>query len=116
MNMTDFNKVLDRLVFLLQSSNPNKIILFGSYAKGKQDENSDIDIMVVLDDNHVAKTYQERLDKKLRIRNLVLDINRKYALDILVYSNEELKILKKQGNQFIEDIEQTGKIIYEKTG
>jgi predicted nucleotidyltransferase len=113
--MMDFNKILDSLVVSLQSSNPDRIILFGSYANGKQNENSDIDLMVVLDDNHVSKTYQERLDKKMRVRKSVRDINRKYALDLLVYSKEELNILKKQGNQFIEDIERTGKVIYEKT-
>ena len=116
MNDIDLHTVLDSLVISLQSSNPVKIILFGSYANGNPNENSDIDLMVVLDDNHVSKSYQERLEKKMLIRNLVLDINRKIPLDILVYSKEELNIIKKHGNQFIDDIERTGKIIYEKAG
>ena len=112
----NYNTVLDNLVVLLKSSDPYKIILFGSYAKGNQDENSDIDLMVILDNNHVSKTYQERLNKKISIRNLVLEINRKIPLDILVYSKEELNIIKKHGNYFIDEIEKTGKIIYEKAG
>jgi predicted nucleotidyltransferase len=111
----DINTTLDNLVFSLKSSNPYKIILFGSYASGNQNKNSDIDLMVVLDNNHVAKTYQERLDKRMYIKNLVLDINRKVPLDILVYSKQELNLIKKQGNQFIDEIEKTGKILYEKT-
>jgi predicted nucleotidyltransferase len=110
----NINTVLDNLVILLKSSDPSKIILFGSYAQGIQNENSDIDIMVILDNNHVSKTYQERLSKKLFVRNLVLEINRKIPLDILVYSKEELNIIKKHGNYFIDEIEKTGKIIYEK--
>jgi predicted nucleotidyltransferase len=110
----NFNTVLDNLVILLKSLDPYKIILFGSYAKGNQDENSDIDLMVILDNNHVAKTYKERLNKKISVRNLVLEINRKIPLDILVYSKEELSIIKKYGNYFIDEIEKTGKIIYEK--
>ena len=112
----DINAVLDNLVVSLQSSNPDKIILFGSYARGNPDENSDIDLMVIIDDNNVSKSYQERLDKKLYVRNLVLEINRKVPLDILVYSKEELNMIKRHGNQLIDDIEKTGKIIYEKAG
>jgi len=112
----NYNTVIDNLVFQLKPSDPYKIILFGSYAKGNQDENSDIDLMVILDNNHVSKTHQERLNKKIFIRNLVLEINRKIPLDILVYSKEELNIVKKHGNYFIDEIERTGKIIYEKAG
>jgi predicted nucleotidyltransferase len=94
----DINTVLDSLVFSLKSSDPYKIILFGSYANGNPNENSDIDLMVILDNNHVSKTYEERLNKKIFIRNLVLEINRKIPLDILVYSKEELN--KRTGKLF----------------
>ena len=110
----DLNTVLDNLIFLLKPSDPYKIILFGSYAHGNQNKNSDIDLMIILDNNHVSKTYKERLNKKISIRNLVLEINRKIPLDILVYSKEELSLIKKNGNYFIDEIERTGKIIYEK--
>jgi predicted nucleotidyltransferase len=110
----NFDAVLDNLVVSLKPSDPYKIILFGSYAKGNPNENSDIDLMIILDNNHVSKTYQERLDKKVFIRNLVLEINRKMPLDILVYSKEELNLIKRRGNYFIEEVEKTGKVIYEK--
>ena len=114
--MTDINTVLEHLIFCLKSSDPYKIILFGSYAQGKPTENSDVDIMVILDNHHVSKTYEERLNKRLFVRNLVLEVNRKIPLDILVYSKEELNLMKQYGNYFIEEIEKTGKTVYEKTG
>jgi predicted nucleotidyltransferase len=110
----DINTILDSLVILLKPSDPYKVILFGSYVTGTPNEDSDIDLMVILDNNHVSKSYQERLNKKIFIRNLVLEINRKIPLDILVYSKEELNLIKKYGNYFIDEIEITGKIIYEK--
>ena len=113
--MKDFNAVLDNLVQSLKSSDPCKIILFGSYAKGNPNENSDIDLLVILDNDRVAQTYTERLETKISIRNLVLEINREFPLDILVYSKEEFNIIKKHGNYFIDEIEKTGRIIYEKT-
>jgi hypothetical protein len=71
-------------------------------------------MLVILDNNDVAKTYEERLKKKLYINRLVRNINYKIALDILVYSKEEYKIVKNYGNYFIDEIENTGRIIYEK--
>jgi len=111
--MKNYNYV-NQLLEALKQADPYKVILFGSYAKGTADENSDIDMVVILDNNDVAKTYEERLNKKLYINRLVRNINYKIALDILVYSKEEYKILKNYGNYFIDDIEDTGKIIYEK--
>ena len=113
--MPDINSILDNLVFSLKASNPYRVVLFGSYAHGNPDENSDLDLMVILDNHHVSKTYEERLNKKMFVRNLVLEMNRKISIDILVYSKEELNILKRNGNCFIEDIEKTGKILYELT-
>jgi predicted nucleotidyltransferase len=110
----NLNTVLDDLVFSLKSSDPYKIILFGSYANGHPNENSDIDLMVILDNDHVSKTYEERLKKKVFIRNLIIEINRKIPIDILVYSKEELNLIKTHGNYFIDEIERTGKVIYEK--
>jgi len=110
----NIDAVLNSLVVMLKPSDPQKIVLFGSYAAGNQTENSDVDIMVILDNDHVSQTYAERLDKKISVRKLVLEINRKIPLDILVYSKKELNIIKERGNRFIDEIERTGKVIYEK--
>ena len=114
MTANNINTMLDNLVDKLKPSDPFKIILFGSYANGAPNEHSDIDLMVVLDNDHVSKTYQEQLDKGVYIRRLLLEINRKMPLDILVYSKAELNKVKEYGNQFVEEIERTGKVIYEK--
>jgi len=112
----EINTLLNDLVNLLKPSDPYKIILFGSYANGTPNEHSDIDIMLILDNYEVAKTYRERLDKEIFIRGLVREINEEMPMDILIYSREELDIIKKDGNCFIEEIEKTGKVIYEKAG
>ena len=105
---------IEQLLEVLKQANPYRIVLFGSYANGTADENSDIDLLVILDNNDVAKTYNERLMKRLYINRLVRKINYKIALDILVYSKEEYKIIKNNGNYFIDEIENKGKVIYEK--
>jgi predicted nucleotidyltransferase len=53
---------LDKLLFLLNKNNINinKAILFGSYANGKADEWSDIDIAIVSDD-FTGNRFNDRL-------------------------------------------------------
>jgi predicted nucleotidyltransferase len=116
MRVMEITGILNDLIDSLKASNPYKIILFGSYATGNETENSDIDLMVILDNTDISKTYEERQNKKLYIRNLVRKINYRKALDILVYSREELRKIKEYGNYFIDEIERTGKVIYEKAG
>jgi predicted nucleotidyltransferase len=110
----EIDKTINDLINSLKSSDPYKIVLFGSYARGNPREDSDIDIMVILDNNDVSKTYKERLNKYLSVQRLVREINYKFALDILVYSKEEFKLVKDYGNYLIDEIEKTGKTIYEK--
>jgi predicted nucleotidyltransferase len=112
----EINGILNNLISSLMASDPYKIILFGSYANGNKTENSDIDLMVILDNDDVSKTYEDRKNKKLFIRKLVRETNYKMALDILVYSKEELRKIKEYGNYFIDEIEKKGKVIYEKIG
>ena len=112
----DINAILSNLIDSLKPADPYKIVLFGSHANGNSNEHSDIYLMVILDNNNVSKTYKERLDKKVSINEMVLDINRKVPLDILVYSREEFNIVKNYDNYFFDEIEKTGKVIYEKAG
>jgi len=113
MRMKNYNYI-NPLIEALKASDPYRIILFGSYANGTATEDSDIDVMVILDNDDVAKTYEERLRKRLSINKLVRNINYKVALDILVYSREEYRIVKDCGNYLIDEIERKGKTIYEK--
>ena len=46
--MENYNYI-DLLIEALKPSNPYRIILFGSYARGTATENSDIDIVIILD-------------------------------------------------------------------
>ncbi|MDR1452849.1 MAG: nucleotidyltransferase domain-containing protein [Candidatus Margulisbacteria bacterium] len=106
--------IINDLVRQLKASDPYKIVLFGSYARGNPGPDSDVDLMVVLDDNNVARTYGERAQRFLAVHKLVRKINYEKALDLLVYSRGELAVLKNNGSFFLKEIENTGKVLYEK--
>ncbi|MDR3113603.1 MAG: nucleotidyltransferase domain-containing protein [Endomicrobium sp.] len=106
----EIKSVLKRIV---EMADPYKIILFGSYARGTVTPDSDIDLMILLDNDFLPKTSSEKLERNWNIHKLVLDINYQYAMDVKIYSRAEFRKLKNKGSFFIEEIEKTGKTIYE---
>lgn len=66
-----------------------KIYLFGSYAYGSPDKNSDLDLSIILKENSVFKSWKDRQDYLLKIRKSLSDLNKRYPIDLLVYSNDE---------------------------
>jgi len=97
----------------LRKLNPLKIIIFGSYATGIMEEDSDLDILIVLNEDIVPSTYDEKLELKLKVRKLLRDINQNIPIDILVYTRPEYEEFVKQKSSFSQEIENTGKILYE---
>ena len=87
--MVDIEKLKLEIVNSLSALNPDKIILFGSYAYGSPNDESDIDLFLVKDG--LKREEQSRFEQKARksIRNIIF----KYGVgfDILSSSTEDLK-------------------------
>lgn len=87
---------------------PEKIILFGSYAYGEPTEDSDIDLLIV------KETNQRPIDRRVEVRKLVYDPKRTIAFSPLVYTPEEIEQRLSLGDDFINEILQKGEILYER--
>ena len=105
---------LDELVARLSTLDPYKIVLFGSYAAEKQNEGNDIDLLVILDSETVSQNYEEKMKKKLMVRNTIIEINKRIPIDLIVYTRAEYEIIKKNGSSFLKEISISGKTLYEK--
>jgi predicted nucleotidyltransferase len=105
---------LEEIKQRLKSLNPYKIILFGSCATQNYDEDSDIDILVILDSDEISQNYEEKMNKNLMVRNAIWDVSGKVPIDLLVYTRKEFEILMNNKNSFFREIEATGKTIYER--
>jgi predicted nucleotidyltransferase len=103
-------------VDLLKDQNTQKIILFGSLSKNQNSEYSDIDLLIILDIDKIPQTFEEKMEMKLEIRKTLRHINKKVAIDLLVYTKNEYKIMQNEKSSFYEEIIKTGKVLYEKTG
>ena len=84
--------------------NPQKIIVFGSYAWGKPTEDSDIDIFLIMESNL-------RRDERSRQVQKIFS-QRTFPLDVIVYTPEEVEQSLKRGNPFIKEILNQG-VLYE---
>ena len=91
---------------LIEKYDPEKIILFGSFAYGRPKENSDIDLMVIKKTN---ETFGQRLRK---MANTVINVP--IDRDIIVYNPREWQRALRQKNPFIAEIDKKGKILYDK--
>ncbi len=108
-------KVLEDLINrIVNNLKVKEIILFGSYSWGKPDKNSDLDIVVILDEEGYSKSFSEKIGKKEKVSNLILDIKRKFPLDLLVYTKYEWNRLIESGFSFFKEINENGIRIYER--
>jgi len=67
--MVDIDKLKPLIVERLKPLNPDRIILFGSYAYGTPNEDSDIDLFLLRDDLKVEniKSYKLELQKNFLV-------------------------------------------------
>jgi predicted nucleotidyltransferase len=105
MTKDQYQKELNNIVKSLKTYKPEKIILFGSAARGEFKKDSDIDIVIL------KKTKKNRIDRAKEVYNLV---ESNLPVDIIIYTPEEFQKRKELGDFFVEDILTQGKILYEK--
>ena len=84
---------------------PVKIILFGSYAYGQPHADSDVDILVIM-------PARNELDQAVKI---CLTVDYSFPLDLLVRTPKNLAWRLAEGDSFLREIMERGKVLYEKT-
>jgi len=113
--MEDNRKYLPEIIRNIRQINPHKIILFGSYASGVFSEDSDLDLVVILDSPEIAKNYDEKMRNKLLVRRNIYALSKRVPVDLVVYTKGEYDIISESGSSFYNEIKKLGKVLYEKT-
>ena len=85
---------------------PEKVVLFGSYAYGNPGSESDVDLLVVM--NTSLSSRQQRLKISQAISP------RPFPLDIVVRTPEELETRLKLGDPFLHEVMTRGRVVYER--
>lgn len=106
-------KYLPIIVERLKTLDPEKIILFGSYAYGVPTRQSDIDLLVVLNDETVPQSFQESMTKKLLVRKAIWEVSKQVSIDLVVHTKPMHRKFQALGSMFAREIAQKGKVLYE---
>ena len=104
--MLDIEVLKHEIVERLKPLNPDKIIMFGSYAYGTPTEDSDVDLFLVKDSGE-NDNYEAVAMMQLR------DLTRKYHIGFDILSASNSFIQNREDPFYKVDILQKGRVIYE---
>lgn len=85
---------------------PDRIILFGSYAYGEPKPWSDVDLLVVMETPLTHNRQRREISRALAPKP--------FAMDIVIRSSRELRERIPDGDWFLKEIVEKGKILYER--
>jgi predicted nucleotidyltransferase len=89
---------------IVEKFQPYKVVLFGSYAYGTPDLDSDVDLLVVMDSD-------EPMAQRIRLVREVAKV-RFLPMDIIVRTPAEMAQRLAMGDFFLAEILQKGKVLY----
>ncbi len=85
-----------------QEYRAERVILFGSYAKGDATDDSDVDLLVV------APTKERFFEGMASVRRLIRDLRDGLPVSPIVLTPGELEKRRQAGDPFVREISQTG--------
>ena len=97
----EISKVVEKIV---QSLQPQKVILFGSYASGDVTPDSDLDLLVIMDTELPFAERQRQVSRVLRPRPM--------PLDIVVRNPREIQESLRRVDPFIHEVLEKGIVLY----
>lgn len=91
---------------IVDTLNPRRIVLFGSYARGTPHADSDLDLMVEMETD-LSRPYRD-------MRVYELFPNRRWSMDAVVYTPAEVEARRDQMGSLMYVIEREGRTLYER--
>ncbi|MEO5329174.1 MAG: nucleotidyltransferase domain-containing protein [Magnetococcus sp. THC-1_WYH] len=93
---------------IVETVHPERIILFGSYARGDAASDSDVDLLVIVPGGFSGS---QRWQMMQTIRKAVARV--RCSKDILLYSRDEVERWRSSRNHVVANALREGKVIYE---
>ena len=102
--MVDMKGIHDFVERVVDSFSPERVILFGSYAKGNPSSDSDVDLLVILPFEgkpwHMASEMRKRGQPS-------------FPMDLLVRTPDQVQQRIEMNDAFLREITEQGKVLYE---
>ena len=102
--MINENKIKQIARKMAIAANAERVILFGSYARGEATEQSDVDLLLIADSDLPRFKRSRELYKLFKPHP--------FSMDIVVYTPQEIENGKKTKFSFVATVLKEGKTIY----
>ncbi|OHD62514.1 MAG: hypothetical protein A2096_16375 [Spirochaetes bacterium GWF1_41_5] len=103
------NETIDKIKqIIIDEYHPDKIILFGSYARGDYRPDSDIDLLIISDKEKDLPRYKRGLQVRLKLSKVHA------AKDLLFYTHDDFNKWKHIRQSFAASVAREGVNLYEK--
>jgi predicted nucleotidyltransferase len=103
-NMIDEKSIFELRDRIASEFQPQRIVMFGSYANGTQAEHSDLDLLIIM------KYVGSGLKKAVEILNRVKP---RIPVDLIVKTPEEIRERIQANDFFLAEILDSGQVLYE---
>ena len=114
-DLLEKDPILRRIVeVIVREIDPDRIILFGSRARGDYKDDSDYDILVLKEG--VRPEERGKVEGRLLVEFLKARIYRDAAVDVIVQSPDKVEELKDVPYMVYYDAHREGVVVYEKEG
>lgn len=97
--------ITDALVRVLSA---DRVILFGSFARGDQNRASDLDIVVIAP---TELRFEERIGQALQA---CYAVSSRLAVEVLVYTPAEWERMRSANSSFVAAIDREGRVLYDR--
>ena len=104
--MIESTKIIDIVNKIASGFDPDKIILFGSYAEGNPNENSDLDFILI------KETSLPKQKRGLEVRKLFYRVP--IPMDFKIYTSKEFNDELESKFSFLNSALKGSKILYER--
>ena len=108
--MIDIERITPEIVHALTPLDPDKIILYGSYAYGTPDGESDIDLFLIKKGLSEASFRHYSRQARLKLYSLL----ERYGIAFDVISRSDAFTRKRQDPFYAEEIMKKGRVLYAK--
>src|SRR5438132_14191269 len=100
---TEIDQIVSQVI---EHYRPEKVILFGSYAYGHPDPDSDLDLLII------KNTSERFIDRWINVRRIVSNSKRSIPFEPIVLTPDEVEERLAIGDQFIKKIVTKGEILF----
>jgi predicted nucleotidyltransferase len=103
--MVSFKQIHEIAVKITDEFHPERIVLFGSYARGEATTDSDVDLLVIM------PTFSGK--NVLKAIEIIKKIQPAFPMDLLVRTSEQVQRRLDMNDYFLKEIIEKGAVLYE---